>query len=322
MTEKSSMRFALAAIGLAAVCASPTAHADGYVWDPVSKSFTATATYNGSSASISSTHSATVASALRVVTNSTGTLFLNLQSALYQKIGAEARLVPEYRSHVSSISGPLDITLTHSPGSGLASVQLTGISATATVQFEGAKYGITYRCRVTVSSGALTFGDGVLDLVSGSLANLMLKSANPSHSESCSTSLGWIPFIGSLADKFATRYASSYIQEALASIAAAPNLTLSTFTFAGLDQALPALPPMVANNVDVAAYLRNNLSNFFLDNTVRVYFGQSPLPGNSVSGDIFFISFSKQNVSFKVTEYATYRKRYICPPPQTACTEF
>jgi hypothetical protein len=307
-------RLVAASLAAATLLAAPAARAEGHTWQLVSRSAVGTATYNGK----------TLSAALPVtVLSQTGSaaLFQKIHSALYQKVGDAMRSFPEYRSHVVSFNGPIQLAISHTAGYPYANVTLSGPQAGVTMDVSKSQYGITVNCRVTVSSGVMTFTNGQLDLNAGSLVGLTYTTGLPSHSESCSSSLGWIPIIGSLIENFAERKVGGMIDQALQAAFVPANLTLQPVTFAGLDQIL-AGRSYVIDNVNVADLIRNNLAGFFRDNTISVSFAQSPLPGAAVQANLLSISFSKQNVSFTVTEKASWKMiPNNCPPPQTACLE-
>lgn len=317
---RSWMRRAAPALAFATLLTPAASHADGYVWEKVGGSMTATATYHGKSVAVNfpSTGFLFNQNVLSPVTNSVGSLYLSLQGQVYTAVGDAVRSYPEYRSHTASFRGAMQLSVSQTAGNAYADISFTGPVAGATVDIAGSSYGIGYSCRLNVSTGVMSFSGGQLDLLSGSISGLALTGIAPTHSESCTTSLSWIPVLGPLFDTFATKIAGRSIDSKIATFMAMPAPKMAPQQFMGLDQALAGVS-LVIDGVNVADFIRNNLAAFFRDNTLTIYLGEAPLPGAYVSADRLRISFSKQAVALTITEFASYRQNMICKPPQTAC---
>jgi hypothetical protein len=154
-------------------------------------------------------------------------------------------------------------------------------------------------------------------LVSGTLVGLVAQAPQVSHQESCSTSLGWIPLIGELVDKFATSKAGNYMDQMLDRGFQADSLNLKPVKFMGLDEALSGKEWPVPPLGNAATYIRDNLWAGFQGDIVTVSMARAPGFGAFVTGERLRISFPKLGVSLRLEEYASYKQ--IPNPCQPAC---
>lgn len=295
------------------------AHADGYTWEKIDGAKTATITVDNDaprSFRYQSTGFLWNNNLLNPVTEAVGSVYLKLNTALYTAVARAVQNVPEYRSHVVSVNGPISLSLQPDGGAFAKLVSFTGPSAQVTMDLAGKKAGISVSCRVVVTSGVITATGGRLDLASGSLSGLTVSAPAPSHSESCSTSLGWIPIIGTLIDNFATSRVSNYLDGMIQSLLPA-NLELAPLHFMGLDAALTNVNWPTGPLSDAAGFIKDNLWNAFQSSGVSIWIGQAPSPGAYVNADRLRFSFTSMghNISLTINEYASYRmKQSPCSP--------
>ena len=308
-----------AAMIACAAVAMASAHADGYTWEKIDGSMTAYVTVGPATQSFTykSTGFLFNNNTLNPITSSVDSLYLKLQTQLYNTIlaAAQAEIPQQYRSHVVSVSGPISLDIQGTNGS-YANVSFTGPSASVTMNLAGKVSGINYSCNVMVTSGVISGSDGRLDVVSGSLSGLAISAAAPTHSETCSTSLGWIPFIGTLVDNFATSKVSNYLDGMINTLQAANN-ELKPLQFMGLNQALAGLTWPVGSKSNAAGFLVDNLWNAFQTASVSVMVAERPSPGAYVNKDRLRIAFSigGESIALRINEYASYRmKQNPCTP--------
>ena len=316
------MRFATvlrAAVLASGSLIAASAHADGFTWEKIDGAKTATITVDNDTPRAfryQSTGFLWNNNTLNPVTDAVGSVYLKLNQALYTAVANAAQNVPEYRGHYVSVDGPISLSVQPNGGSYAHLVSFTGPSAKVTMDLAGNRAGVSVSCRVVVTSGVITATGGRLDLASGALTGLTVSAPTPTHSESCSTSLGWIPIIGTLIDKFATSTASNYLDGMIQSLVPA-NVELAPLHFMGLDTALAQVSWPTGPLADAAGFVKDNLWNAFQSSGVSIWIGQAPNPGAYVNADRLRFSFSSMghSISLTINEYAAYRmKQSPCTP--------
>lgn len=300
-----------AAIFVGSIAAAGVAHALGSTWEKIDGAKTATITVDSNSSRsyrYQSTGFLWNANTLNPITTAVDSVYMRLNTALYAEVLSALQNIPEYRSHYVSVDGPISLSLQPDGGSYAKLVSFTGPVAKATVDFSAQKFGISVNCRVVVTSGSISASEGRLDLSSGALSGLRLSVATPNHTENCSSSLGWLPIVGTLIDGFATSQVSSYVDKMLQSLAL-ENVALSPLHFLGLDTVLPNVSWPSGPLADAAGFIKDNLWSAFQTGGVSIWIGQAPSPGAYVSSDRLRFSFTSmgRGISLVVNEYASYR---------------
>jgi len=203
----------------------------------------------------------------------------NLQRGLSDELASEFRSIPEYDGHSVAVTGPLKFRFLGkgNPEKTAAGLMLEKIQLTA--NFSKSKhflfFSTTVRCRVDVVINKPTFA-GEYFMASGRM-DLALARSTTSQSQSCSSSLGWVPWLGnkiessaekaiaekaeSLIGRLTDNMAYSLASRSFSSIAA--SIPLGRAVLYGVDYGLlfrQQLPLIVANQkTELDLYARSNL---------------------------------------------------------------
>jgi hypothetical protein len=306
--------FILSAVAVA--LAAPTPALAAYRWMTDDITYTGTVQYNGTSRSITYDEY-DKSDPFGPIVNARDSLYSSLRSSLYNAVGSEASTASQYRWHASNLTGPLDLKLVGIPGTSASSVTLSGPTASFQVHFKQVNFAIVVtECDLYVNTGPITLTDGRLDAALGTLTGLRLSNFSPTHSESCSSSIGWIPVIGNLWDDLANHLFGGLVDRVFDKAMDMSSQVLQPSTFVGLNAAIPVGKFMI-DNFDVGAYLRDNLGNLFSQNTISVHFAEvSPQNTPKSGGDVFSLGFTQPNLSFSLTETFYREYEWYCPGPR------
>lgn len=249
-----------------------------------------------------------------------GTLRRDWDATVYRQLSG----LSQYRSHASSVKGPIRLTYETWPASSSSRVNITAPSLGFTAQFHDNYWGIGVSCSVSMSSGIINVTATNYVSSTGVLVQPQI-AFSPTKSVDCSTSLSWIPVLGGVLDNLASGKVSSALAAAQTTLLTQLQTKLAVPLFFGL----PSIPrgKYLYNGVDYGAYLADNLSYLLSSGGFEVFLSDpymttspsgSTSPGrhDSVITDRFSVKFSGVNagLAFHLYEQANYTRVWVCDP--------
>ena len=333
------MKKILTLAALAAACTG--AFAD---WSPtwISGSYTGTINFNGATASASEPMGNWFATTGPVGTLAGAVTALQplLKTQIDTIVAGEAT-ADNAKLNSSLLTGTL--TATSSPyAAGVSQITYSGLTYTAYVgvSFYVAAGTIKVNCTDTMTVANLSVSSYYYTS-NGAPATSGVPSVapvfTPTHSVSCSSSVDWVPFVGSYVDGMASARVLSKVAGVSipfsSSVFAASLPTLPSLTN-GIISAIPT-GKYIANGTDLALFLRNNAQYLFAQ-PYTMTFGL-PWPSSSsfyVSGivepvgvptnHVLSVSFPTANLSYSIVGNANLRYTWRCPagtPTGTYCPQ-
>jgi hypothetical protein len=196
----------------------------------------------------------------------------------------DAAVAKGYTYLGGALSGEANVTLTPN-GQGFLMTQVSGLSYEGLVRGTETKYGIRITCfaRLRVPNIVATAQIGS---ATGALPESTVGvQAVPNASSDCETSIGWIPIIGSLADKFAERFANGMINHAAATVIGSMKDKLfferDSNAFVGLNRIVPldkVIPLPNGSSFAVGQWLSNQLTWILTNSSMTLVLGRGASP--------------------------------------------
>jgi hypothetical protein len=192
---------------------------------------------------------------------SLGSTFIgNLQRGISDELGAEFKSIPEYSGHSVVVTGPMKFRFV---GEGNANQTIAGLllqKIQLTANFSKTKHFLffrtTVRCQVDVSVNKPAF-TGKYFLNSGRM-DLSLARMTSSQSQSCSSSLGWVPWLGNKIASSAESKIAGKAESVLARLTDKLAYSFAARGFSAISASIP-LGRVVHNGVDFGLLFRQQL---------------------------------------------------------------
>ncbi len=237
--------------------------------------------------------------------------------------------------------------------SGVLTTSIVGLTGAKTgenqIQFSGPSYSVSFSksdsrlgglisatCTSNISLSNVTV-KAVYVPLTGALdkdPSLSTLSYGSTSSSSCSSSLDWIPILGTVVDNFLAAKVNSIVLSNVSGFSGQSLMSLIpnlTNLYQGVDSAI-ASGVYVFNGVDWGAYIKNNFNTLFTGKSLSVSIGQPIVEGPYVAGTSepsqtvfrntdFVINFSDstRQLIFTVASSKTYAYTWKCTPQ--ACRE-
>lgn len=312
------MRTLIAAISASCLVATPYAHASG--WKPVFQrgSFVATVSPAGGSPVLAYSYDMSQnPTDFMPLYSAMNAIYTPLRSKWDQIVYSYVSTLPQYRSHTSSVSGPIRFSYTTSAATSSSRVQITAPSLSFTVHLHDSAYGIGVDCTASISSGPITITAADYISASGVLVTPAV-SITPTKNVGCSTSLSWVPILGDLLDHVVNSRADAGVQGAIDKFQSDLQQQLPTSQFFSL----PSIPrgKFVLNGTDYGAYIADNLPYLLTSGGFQLFVNDpawsEPAKVGIVTTDRLAITFSGANsgLSFDLREDAKYLRTWVCDP--------
>lgn len=174
-----------------------------------------------------------------------------------------------------AVHGTITASLAGLTGNYMGYNQLSvgGPTTTTAVSTSMSKYGISATCTSTITFSNVQFA-ATYNPTTGQILNdpaVTYANLNPNTFVSCSTSLDWVPFLGSMIDSFASAKINSALQSSFAAVD--QNLVSSVFPTATAQIGIATvLTPgkFVIGGVDWGTYIDNNFASLFTGKSLTV----------------------------------------------------
>ncbi|MEW6706573.1 MAG: hypothetical protein AB1430_17125 [Pseudomonadota bacterium] len=228
---------------------------------------------------------------------------------VYEKLSK----LSEYRSHTSTVSGPVRLSYSRAASSGR--LQLTTPTLGFTAKFHDRYWLIGVDCTVSMTTGPVSFTATDYISSTGVLVEPKLTFF-PSNNVGCSTSLSWVPILGDILEDLVTDKVASAVTALQTTYKTEIEKKLPTAVFFGL----PSIPrgKFIHNGLDYGAYIADNLSYLLASGDgFQVFVGdpayRTPPAYGVVTTDRFSVTFPS-GLSFSIYEKAKYMKTWVCDP--------
>jgi hypothetical protein len=248
------------------------AHAD---WQPIINGdryiVTLGATVNGLSGSITYSEDRWTGSNLPGIASQVYAVTNSLQNELNQQV-REAAAAESFTYLGGSLNGEANVTLQPN-GLGYLTTRLSGLSYTGTVRGSKSYWGLKATCFAYLRVNNIVATAQVGSATGGIADDTVGMTADVSSSANCDTNIGWIPIIGSLADKYAEHLATGKIKVAARDTIATMKDKLfferDANAYAGINRIVPpdkVIPLPNGQTFAVGQWLYGQLA-WILDNT-------------------------------------------------------
>ena len=214
----------------------------------------------------------------------------NLQQAILTQLQAAAAPTNSTITIYPVVHGTLTTSLKGLTGAyaGYNQLSIGGATTKAAISTSMSKWGIGATCTSTVTFNNVQFA-ATYNPVNGAILNnsaVTYANLNPSTFVSCSTSLDWVPFIGTMIDNLAAAKINTALQSGF--VALDQQLVSTVFPTQtaqlGIDTVLTPGKFVIAG-VDWGAYIDNNFATLFTGKSLTVSMAEY-LPPSTTSGSV------------------------------------
>lgn len=236
-----------------------------------------------------------------------------------------------------AIHGTITASLSGLTGAYTGYNQLSFGGATTSTQISTSmsKYGISATCTTSVTFSNVQFA-ATYNPANGQVLNdptVTYANLNPSTFVSCTTSLDWVPFLGTMVDHFLASKINSALQSSF--VAVDQNIVSTIFPTAtaqiGIDTVL-APGKFVIGGVDWGAYIDNNFATLFTGKSLTVSMAEYLPPTGSTNSArqpldqtvdtktlVVDLSDGSRTLKLSIDDVENFTWIYTCTTPQ--CTK-